>query len=198
MKVERYTLSKEIATIVAKHFREVEKSIQPALNVEAEHGLTGIGTRYNLPEGLELDELHAYASLTVPLYKNKVIRKIFMALCDPFHECSRVGGDETTKLRQVFHAIAVRNPELEGLRFDRDDQWALWHVVCGIASSFNRHDIQFLLDTGSQRNALRDKTYKDLFEKVSAQAGHRLGWVPAPTTLEKIGAQLRQANAVIS
>jgi len=145
---------------------------QPPVDLEREHGFTGIAAHYKLPEGLKASELQGYG---------EILRHAAQA-----GELSVEAMNE--KFDEVLLSLAARNPQLAKL--DPGEDWlGRYNIVLGIASEFNPKDIQFFIDT-----------YPDIVPKDGAEhytklweniRGLPLVWMPAPDTLISIATQMQ-------
>ncbi|MBI1215312.1 MAG: hypothetical protein GC185_05770 [Alphaproteobacteria bacterium] len=147
---------------------------QPAVQFEKQTGMKGIAGQYNLPEGLTPKDLQNYSLLTRLSAGTGMISE----------------AQATGRLDEVVAALSGRNPQLETLKYDRNNAGALNAVVNGVASGFNTSDIQCYLDGASQ-----DASYTQTLGKVQGKLGKSLGWVPSAETLKNVETQMFPTTA---
>lgn len=144
---------------------------QSPVQMEQEHGLTGISGGYKMPDGLSHLELQAYA---------EILRH------------AHVAGDITKdqmndKFDQVLGMLTARNPQIAEIK-PGSETLSRYNTVLGIASEYNPKDIQHFLDGESAGNMLgTDPAYDAAWGKVKDLT---LTWIPAIDTLNEIARQM--------
>ena len=132
-------------------------SYQPAIMFEESENISGIAHHYILPDGYDDWSLEREIDYNLRSLDDKL---------------------------DLLDDLAVLNPELLELDYDRDDYEDVKNILYGVTSAFNLDDIQFFLNSGDTPSSLK-KRYVEAQAYQSA-LDIRLHWIPAPKTLQKI------------
>jgi hypothetical protein len=152
---------------------------QPPVDFEKKQRLRGMSSTYRLPEGLTAGQLQDF-SLLMREREDLTPRQ------------------KLDKMTEVWKTLTDHNPALKTLRYNADDFFHLYHLILGVASSFNRIDIQNFMDLiGKVPPALhmnKSPEYKNLAQSFY-QATADMHWVAAPESLLAIHDQLKRKSA---
>ena len=102
-------------------------------------------------------------------------------------------------LQEEAKKLEELNPELNKLKFDRNNVKDLWNVVCGVTYDFPVEDIQMFTDRyreGVLDRIERGPIVNDFIKKHGLEGKYRFGWCPSDKTLENIEQKLQEKQSM--
>lgn len=151
---------------------------QPAAAFEKAVGISGVAQHYTLPLGIMPVETSLYVTLLSHAVRQEEITK----------------AKEHRLLSGLIRELKKLNPDLRALRHDEKNDTSLRDIIHGVASGFCVADIQHFIDGNYLSVSLQDAGYKNSYDRVQKLSGHRIAWVPAKATLQKMEEKIIERN----
>lgn len=173
---------------------------KPAAAFEVAHGLSGVAAYYQFPERTVDDETTRYALFFEHYVVGRYAEAVFACYEDPKlngHKIVRTSDLDTglqAAMHQDWDMLIALNPELTQVQVDKDDPLNMFDALVGVSCLFNVDDLNFFLTNRQAEKSMaiysyvsKMPGYQPLFAEICQLIkADRLGWVPAPQTLQKI------------
>ncbi len=160
-----------------------QKYSYPAVEFEAQTGLTGLSGSYTWPNGMcPVATMDRIRHPNIIAYTQEIYDEV-LGLAD---------------------ALIALNPDLASVRINRADPESVYHFISGVASRFNPSDIDFYLNDYAFNIPGRSvimacrgdwstlEPFEDwinqhvMMQYIKAQLGVEMRWIPSPSTLQHI------------
>jgi len=183
--------NKEISSLAISVRMPLLDFCKPPVEFEKKHGLKGISHNYKIPAGLTSQELQIYTMITL---KRDDIAK----------------SERKEKLLETYNLLISLNPILNEVKKIPDNVNDLYHLILGVASSFNIDDInQFVFNSTPSIKGLEMeqtpefKKLSKVFNMNSCAMSQRLGiphlgWLASPKTLNDISNKMLEQKLIKS
>ena len=170
-------------------------AFMPAVAFEVFNGVDGIAGDYMFPEVKVGVEPYPNAGRAAIFYRyitdtyDGPVCGCFQTIGNKDIKISDPPPDLMRRMQEDWKKLMDLNPELQTVRFDRNNPLSLLYALSGVSSLFNPADIDFFINL-QEGSAQKLPEYNALFGEVRTMSTVSIQWIPAPQTLAFIKEKL--------